>query len=86
MPTTTRRTSSSANTPDQEPGRADRGIAKPAHKLKVLPSDADARRAMEWMKRAQPQAEVVYDEVAPKQTWEELARFRPVPYRRSKKP
>lgn len=48
------------------------------------PTDADALRALAWLDRGKPQAEIVDDEAAPKQTKAELARFHRASYRRKK--
>jgi hypothetical protein len=45
-----------------------------------VPLDADALRALAWLKRGQPASEIVYDDDAPKQTDSELALFRPASY------
>jgi len=42
-----------------------------------MPTDAAAQRALAWLERGQPNAEIVFDETAPRQTPEELAQFEP---------
>jgi hypothetical protein len=47
-----------------------------------MPTDDAARRALAWLERGQPDAEIVFDEAAPKQTPEELAQFQRASLRR----
>jgi hypothetical protein len=82
MPISTKRTSSSVTTIEHVRGQPARRAAKPAAKAQPLPTDADAQRALAWVARGQPQAEITYDEAAPKQTEADLARFHPMAYRR----
>ena len=49
------------------------------------PADVDARRALAWLERGQPQGEIVYDDAVPRQDAAELAKFRPASYRRNKR-
>jgi hypothetical protein len=46
--------------------------------------DADALRALEWLRRGKPANEVVYDDDSPQQTEKELASFEPASYVREK--
>ena len=49
-----------------------------------VPEDADAQRALAWLERGKPQAEIVLDDAAPMQSKADLKKFRPASYRRSR--
>ena len=60
---------------------ADAPPAFPAFpKAKAPLVDADALRALAWLERGQPDAEIVYDDDVPRQTAAELREFRPASY------
>jgi hypothetical protein len=42
-----------------------------------IPDDPDAQQALAWLERSMPEAEIVYDDDAPKLTPEQLAEFKP---------
>ena len=60
-----------------------RPLKAPA-KAPAVPTDADAQRALEWLARGKPQADIVHDHTAPAQDKSDLAKFRPASYRRKK--
>jgi hypothetical protein len=47
-------------------------------------TDADAQRALSWLARDKPQAEITRDDATPAQTQTDLKKFRPASYRRSR--
>jgi hypothetical protein len=49
-----------------------------------VPEDADAQRALAWLERGKPQAEIVRDDAVPAQSKAGLEKFRPASYRRSR--
>ncbi len=49
-----------------------------------VPEDADARRALAWLERGKPQAEIVRDDAVPAQSKADLEKFRSASYRRSR--
>ncbi len=53
-------------------------------KAGAMPTDADAQRALAWLARGKPEAEIVHDDAAPAQDKADLAKFRPAFYRRKK--
>jgi len=50
------------------------------------PTDADALRALAWLRRGKPEADVRPDDIAPAQTPAELAEFRKASLRRADRP
>ena len=84
MPKPMKSTLSFVRTLDLKPGRAARRPAKAPRKAEPVPSDADARRALAWLARKKPQAEIVHDDAVPKQSKADLAKFRRISYRRDK--
>jgi hypothetical protein len=60
--------------------------AATSHESSGIPADADAQRALAWLDRGKPQAEIVYDASTPRQSRADLAGFRPASYRRSHLP
>lgn len=46
--------------------------------------DADAVRALAWLKRGKPRAEIAHDDAVPSQTPADLKLFRKASYRREK--
>ncbi len=77
--------SSSATTRDRVKSSTRQGKAS-HHELETpeAPMDADALRALEWLRRGKPANEVVYDDDSPQQTEKELASFEPASYVREK--
>jgi hypothetical protein len=61
-----------------------RRVARVKQSPSGIPTDADAVRALAWLERGKPQAEIVHDEAVPKQNKTDLARFRRAAYRRQK--
>ncbi len=53
---------------------------EPSAPADAEPLDADALRALAWLARGEPESEIVFDEIAPRQTTEELAQFKPHSY------
>jgi hypothetical protein len=49
-----------------------------------VPRDADPQRALAWLERGKPQAEITYDDAVPAQSKTDLNKFRPASYRRSR--
>jgi hypothetical protein len=49
-----------------------------------VPADADAQRALAWLARDTPQADIVRDDATPVQSPADLNRFRPAACRRSR--
>jgi hypothetical protein len=49
-----------------------------------VPRDADAQRALAWLERGKPQAEITHDDALPAQSKTDLNKFRPASYRRSR--
>lgn len=53
-------------------------------KASATPTDADAQRALAWLARGKPQADIVHGDAVPSQGKADLAKFRPASYRRTK--
>jgi hypothetical protein len=47
-----------------------------------VPEDADAQRALAWVQRGKPHAEIVFDDAVPQQSKADLKTFKPASYRR----
>jgi hypothetical protein len=78
-------THSSATTLSPRPLRSRRPAARQSSAPSVpVPEDADAQRALAWIERGKPQAEIVRDDAVPAQTQTDLKKFRPASYRRSR--
>ena len=84
MPKPMKNTLSFVSTLDLGSGRAVRRPSKAPRKADAVPSDADAQRALAWLARKKPQAEIVHDDAVPKQSKADLAKFRRISYRRDK--
>ena len=84
MPRPMKNTSSFVTT--LEPGQVVRRPAgKTVPKGKLIPTDADAQRALAWVARGKPQSEIVHDDTVPKQSPADLAQFQQTSYRRVRK-
>jgi hypothetical protein len=78
-------TLSSVTTPNARPLRTRRPVARQgAAPAATVADDADAQRALAWLKRGKPQAEIVPDDAVPGQTQTDLKKFRPASYRRGR--
>lgn len=78
-------THSSATTPNARSLRTRRPAARQgAAPAATVAEDADAQRALAWLERGKPQAEIVPDDAVPAQTQTDLKKFRPASYRRSR--
>jgi hypothetical protein len=66
------------------PPKKARRVARVKQSPGEMPTDADAVRALAWLARGKPQAEIVHDNAAPRQTKADLAKFRQASYRRKK--
>ena len=84
MRTTMKSTHSSATTLSARALRSRRSAARqgPADAVPV-PRDADAQRALAWLERGKPQAEITHDDAVPAQSKTDLNKFRPASHRRS---
>ncbi len=75
----------SVTTPDARPLRTRRPAARQGTApVATAEEDADAQRALAWLKRGKPQAEIVPDDAVPAQTQTDLKKFRPASYRRGR--
>jgi hypothetical protein len=85
MRTTMKSTHSSDTTLSARALRSRRSAARqgPADAVPV-PRDADAQRALAWLERGKPQAEITHDDALPAQSKTDLNKFRPASYRRSR--